>query len=92
MRREANDEEVGGGRDRPPAERGSTVRRLRVATVRNHSRLYLLFPRRTQSEIGERIGVSQTHVSRLIRRSLAPLEKAAEREPGGWGVAVRHFP
>ena len=37
----------------------------------------------TQSEIAERIGVSQMHVSRLIRRSLARLEEAAEREPEG---------
>jgi RNA polymerase sigma-B factor len=32
----------------------------------------------TQSEIAERIGVSQMHVSRLIRRSLARL-----RNPSG---------
>jgi RNA polymerase sigma-B factor len=30
----------------------------------------------TQSEIAERIGVSQMHVSRLIRRSLARLRTA----------------
>ena len=40
----------------------------------------------TQSEIAERIGVSQMHVSRLIRRSLARLEEAAEREPEGAGA------
>jgi RNA polymerase sigma-B factor len=34
----------------------------------------------TQSEIAERIGVSQMHVSRLIRRSLARLRAVAERE------------
>jgi RNA polymerase sigma-B factor len=32
----------------------------------------------TQSEIAERIGVSQMHVSRLIRRSLARLRNPAE--------------
>jgi RNA polymerase sigma-B factor len=31
----------------------------------------------TQSEIADRIGVSQMHVSRLIRRSLARLREAA---------------
>ena len=31
----------------------------------------------TQSEIGERIGISQMHVSRLLRRALARLEQAA---------------
>jgi RNA polymerase sigma-B factor len=34
----------------------------------------------TQSEIAARVGVSQMHVSRLIRRSLARLEEAAEGE------------
>jgi RNA polymerase sigma-B factor len=32
----------------------------------------------TQSEIAERIGVSQMHVSRLIRRSLARLRTQVE--------------
>ncbi len=32
----------------------------------------------TQSEIAARVGVSQMHVSRLIRRSLARLGEAAE--------------
>jgi len=31
----------------------------------------------TQSEIGERIGISQMHVSRLLRRALARLQQAA---------------
>ena len=34
----------------------------------------------TQSEIAERIGVSQMHVSRLIRRSLSRLRAVADRE------------
>ena len=32
----------------------------------------------TQREIGERIGYSQMHVSRLLRRALSRLEDAAE--------------
>jgi RNA polymerase sigma-B factor len=32
----------------------------------------------TQREIGEHIGYSQMHVSRLLRRALARLEPAAE--------------
>ena len=31
----------------------------------------------TQREIGERIGYSQMHVSRLLRRALTRLEQAA---------------
>ncbi len=34
----------------------------------------------TQAEIGERIGVSQMHVSRLIRKSIAQLHAVAQRE------------
>ena len=32
----------------------------------------------TQSEIGARVGVSQMHVSRLIRQAVARLREAAE--------------
>jgi RNA polymerase sigma-B factor len=35
----------------------------------------------TQSEIAERIGVSQMHVSRLIRRALEKVRTAADAEP-----------
>ena len=31
----------------------------------------------TQSEIGERLGYSQMHISRLLRRAVGELEKAA---------------
>ena len=42
----------------------------------------------TQSVIAERIGVSQMHVSRLIRRSLARLREVAEAPPpGGTGAS-----
>ena len=34
----------------------------------------------TQAEIGERIGISQMHVSRLIRKSIAQLHAVAQRE------------
>ena len=33
----------------------------------------------TQMEIGDRVGVSQMHVSRLIRQSIASLREEAER-------------
>ncbi len=36
-----------------------------------------------QTEIAARIGCSQMHVSRLLRRSLDKLREEAEREPGG---------
>ena len=35
----------------------------------------------TQSEIGERVGVSQMHVSRLIRQSIARLRAYAAGGP-----------
>jgi RNA polymerase sigma-B factor len=35
----------------------------------------------TQSEIGERIGCSQMHVSRLVRGAIAKLAAAAEGGP-----------
>ncbi len=42
----------------------------------------------TQSEIAGRIGVSQMHVSRLIRRALGRLEAAVTEGDGGGEVAV----
>jgi RNA polymerase sigma-B factor len=36
----------------------------------------------TQAAIGERVGLSQMHVSRLIRQALATLREAAERGEG----------
>jgi RNA polymerase sigma-B factor len=35
----------------------------------------------TQSEIAERMGISQMHVSRLLRRSLTKLNAVTDREP-----------
>ena len=62
---------------------GATVERLmRVLTDREREVLRLRFEEDlTQSEIGARVGVSQMHVSRLIRQSVARLREAAEEAP-----------
>jgi RNA polymerase sigma-B factor len=62
------------------AEDAATVERLmRVLTDREREVLRLRFQEDlTQSEIGERVGVSQMHVSRLIRQSVARLREVAE--------------
>ena len=61
------------------AEDAATVQRLmRVLSDREREVLRLRFEEDlTQSEIGERVGVSQMHVSRLIRQSVARLREAA---------------
>jgi RNA polymerase sigma-B factor len=63
------------------AEDAATVERLmRVLTDREREVLRLRFAEDlTQSEIGERVGVSQMHVSRLIRHAIAQLREAAEK-------------
>jgi RNA polymerase sigma-B factor len=54
---------------------------LKALSQRERAILHLRFVEDlTQSEIAERIGVSQMHVSRLIRRSLARLRAVADRE------------
>jgi RNA polymerase sigma-B factor len=65
------------------AEDAATVERLmRVLTDRQREVLRLRFEEDlTQSEIGARVGVSQMHVSRLIRQSVARLREAAEDAP-----------
>ena len=65
------------------AEASATVERLmRVLSDREREVLRLRFEEDlTQSEIGARVGVSQMHVSRLIRQSIARLREEAER-PG----------
>jgi RNA polymerase sigma-B factor len=65
------------------AEASATVERLmRVLSEREREVLRLRFEEDlTQSEIGARVGVSQMHVSRLIRQSIARLRDEAER-PG----------
>jgi RNA polymerase sigma-B factor len=61
------------------AEEAATVDRLmRVLTAREREVLRLRFEEDlTQSEIGARIGVSQMHVSRIIRQAVARLGEAA---------------
>jgi RNA polymerase sigma-B factor len=62
------------------AEDAATIERLmRVLSDREREVLRLRFEEDlTQSEIGERVGVSQMHVSRLIRQSVARLREAAD--------------
>ena len=63
------------------AEASATVQRLmRVLSEREREVLRLRFEEDlTQSEIGSRVGVSQMHVSRLIRQSIARLRIEAEQ-------------
>jgi RNA polymerase sigma-B factor len=63
------------------AEDAATVERLmRALSDREREVLRLRFEEDlTQSEIGQRVGVSQMHVSRLIRQSVARLREEAER-------------
>jgi RNA polymerase sigma-B factor len=62
------------------AEDAATVQRLmRVLSDREREVLRLRFEEDlTQAEIGDRVGVSQMHVSRLIRQAIARLREAAE--------------
>ena len=62
------------------AEDAATVQHLmRVLTEREREVLHLRFSEDlTQAEIGERIGVSQMHVSRIIRQAVTQLQRAAE--------------
>jgi RNA polymerase sigma-B factor len=64
------------------AEEAATVERLMtVLSDREREVLRLRFGEDlTQSEIGARVGVSQMHVSRLIRQAVARLRAAAEDE------------
>ena len=62
------------------AEDAATVERLmRVLSEREREVLRLRFAEDlTQAEIGERVGVSQMHVSRIIRQAIGRLREAAE--------------
>ncbi len=64
------------------AEDAATVQRLMaVLTDREREVLRLRFEEDlTQSQIGEQVGVSQMHVSRLIRQSISRLRDAAQPE------------
>jgi RNA polymerase sigma-B factor len=66
------------------AEDAATVERLmRVLSEREREVLRLRFAEDlTQSEIGARVGVSQMHVSRLIRQAVAQLRLEAEAGEG----------
>jgi len=66
------------------AEASATVQRLmRVLSDREREVLRLRFEEDlTQAEIGRRVGVSQMHVSRLIRQSIQVL-----RDEAGHGAA-----
>jgi RNA polymerase sigma-B factor len=63
------------------AETAATCSRLmRVLTDREREILRLRFEQDlTQSEIGSRLGLSQMHVSRLIRQSMARLREEADK-------------
>jgi RNA polymerase sigma-B factor len=63
------------------AEESATIERLmRVLSERERLVLRLRFEQDlTQAEIGARVGVSQMHVSRLIRQSIGRLREEAER-------------
>jgi RNA polymerase sigma-B factor len=63
------------------AESSATIERLmRVLSEREREVLRLRFEEDlTQVEIGNHVGVSQMHVSRLIRQSIARLREEAER-------------
>ena len=67
------------------AEDAATVDRLmRALSEREREVLRLRFEEDlTQSEIGQRVGVSQMHVSRLIRQSLARLRDEADETGDG---------
>ena len=62
------------------AEDAATVQRLmRVLSEREREVLRLRFEEDlTQAEIGERVGVSQMHVSRIIRQAITRLREVAE--------------
>ncbi|MDX6697088.1 MAG: polymerase sigma-B factor [Solirubrobacteraceae bacterium] len=74
-----------GGRDEAyelVEDRGAVADAMRTLPQRERRILHMRFLQdMTQSEIAERVGVSQMQVSRLLRRSLAQLREVAESTP-----------
>lgn len=63
-------------------DRGAVAVAMRTLPVRERRILHMRFMQdMTQSEIAERIGVSQMQVSRLLRRSLNKLREHADQPP-----------
>jgi RNA polymerase sigma-B factor len=61
-------------------DRATLEQLMRAVTPREREVLRLRFEEDlTQSEIGQRVGVSQMHVSRLIRQSIARLRDEADQ-------------
>ncbi|MDA0167259.1 SigB/SigF/SigG family RNA polymerase sigma factor [Solirubrobacter ginsenosidimutans] len=64
---------------------------LRQLTERERRVLDLRFRRDlTQSRVAEIVGISQMHVSRMLRTSLAKLQAAAEQDPTAPTTSPRH--
>jgi RNA polymerase sigma-B factor len=76
------------------AEDAATVALLlRDLDDRDHEILRLRFIEDlTQSQIGARLGLSQMHVSRLIRQALAQLHTTAQQRPSGHELRSPAFP
>jgi RNA polymerase sigma-B factor len=74
-------------------DRATLERLMSVLTPRDREVLRLRFEEDlTQSEIGERIGISQMHVSRIIRQAIAQLRDAASTDADSSPCARRHPP
>jgi len=83
---------VGGRRtegdpDEASLTRVTVLRLLETLPERERRILYLrFFEDQTQAEIGAQLGISQMHVSRLLRQSLATLAERAARDEVGVGA------
>ncbi|HVE68123.1 MAG TPA: SigB/SigF/SigG family RNA polymerase sigma factor [Solirubrobacteraceae bacterium] len=63
-------------------DRGAVADAMRTLPLRERRILHMRFMQdMTQSEIAERVGVSQMQVSRLLRRSLSQLREHADADP-----------
>jgi RNA polymerase sigma-B factor len=64
-------------------------RTMRALPERERMLLHLRFSEDlSQSEIAERVGLSQMHVSRLLRRAVARLQAVAEAQDGRFGAVT----